>query len=350
MTIDQIVRTTSGSSAMTTKLNEAACTLLAKINEAVKMANDAEQTVATAQGELVSRSRTVGLLLLEAKKLHPAVKDFEAFLKKVQGLKLSRAYDLLRLAGGRTTDEELKKDARERKQKSRAAAKLPRPEPQTTLAEPKPVSVTDPHVTETAEGSAERRKADNVPLDDDPLVVDLTRSPGYKRGDDEIMASPWFSSKIKSIFEGTAKNEDAKSANALANFKHACASLLPLMTTKDLSAARDILLIIDGLELEVNYERQLAKKAKRIKWEAANPEKAKEKARQEAQRDAMESDMEDAKSEAKENGKQWADQRDEWIEEWIADNWGEEVEAEFEEEFKKQWAHNHKPSEKKAAA
>jgi hypothetical protein len=335
---------------MTTKLNEASSTLLAKINNAVKMANDAEQTVATAQGELLSRSKTVGLLLLEAKKLHPTVKDFDVFLKKVQGLKLSRAYDLLRLAGGRTTDEELKKDARERKQKSRAASKkkLPRPAP-PTLAEPKPVSVTDPHVTETAEASAETRKAENVSLDDQ-LVIDLTRTPGRKRGDDEIMASPWFSSKIKSIFEGTAKNEDIKSANALVNFKHACASLLPLMTIKDLSAARDTLLIIDGLELDVNYERQLAKKAKRIKWEAANPEKAKEKARQEAQRDAMESDMEDAKSEAKENGKQWADQRDEWIEEWIADNWGEEVEAEFEEEFKKQWAHNHKPSEKKAAA
>jgi hypothetical protein len=48
------------------------------------------------------------------------VKDFDAFLKKVHGLKLSRAYELLRLAGGRTTDEELKKENRERQQKSRA--------------------------------------------------------------------------------------------------------------------------------------------------------------------------------------------------------------------------------------
>jgi hypothetical protein len=73
-------------------------TLLTKINVAVRAANDAEAKVTTAQAELVSRqaelvsrSKTVGLLLLEAKKLHPAVKDFEAFLKKVQGLKLSRA-------------------------------------------------------------------------------------------------------------------------------------------------------------------------------------------------------------------------------------------------------------------
>ena len=111
-------------------------TLLTKINAAVAAANEAESTVATAQAELVSRSKAVGVLLLEAKKLHPAVKDFEAFLKRVDGLKLSRAYDLLRLAGGRTTDEQLKKDARERQQKSRAKKKLPRPTP--TLKKPEP--------------------------------------------------------------------------------------------------------------------------------------------------------------------------------------------------------------------
>ena len=76
--------------------------LLGTLKLAVAAANDAEQNVTTAQAELVSRSKRVGMLLLEAKKLHPAVKDFEAFLKKVDGLKLSRAYDLLRLAGGRT--------------------------------------------------------------------------------------------------------------------------------------------------------------------------------------------------------------------------------------------------------
>jgi hypothetical protein len=34
------------------------------------------------------------LPLLEAKKLHPKVKDFNAFLSRVEGLKLSHAYDL----------------------------------------------------------------------------------------------------------------------------------------------------------------------------------------------------------------------------------------------------------------
>jgi hypothetical protein len=126
--------------------------LLVKINDAVKAANDAEQTVTTAQTELVSRCKQVGLLLLEAKKLHPKVADFEAFLKRVDGLKLSRAYDLLRLAGGRTTDTELKEDARQRKQKSRAKKKLPKPAPTPTptpAPAPEKVSVTDPHVTES---------------------------------------------------------------------------------------------------------------------------------------------------------------------------------------------------------
>jgi hypothetical protein len=119
---------------MRTKTGEA--DLLAKLNAAVKAANEAG-------AEHLSRSKTVGLLLLEAKKLHPAVKDFEAFLKRVQGLHLSRAYDLMRFAGGRTTDEELREAARERQRKSRAKP-LPKPttpEPEPT-PDPEPISVT----------------------------------------------------------------------------------------------------------------------------------------------------------------------------------------------------------------
>src|SRR5580704_7592379 len=82
---------------MTAKTNQTSERLLTEINAAVKAANEAERTVTTAQAELVSRSKKVGLFLLEAKKLHAPVKDFEAFLKRVDGLKLSRAYDLLRL-------------------------------------------------------------------------------------------------------------------------------------------------------------------------------------------------------------------------------------------------------------
>jgi hypothetical protein len=124
---------------MTTK-NDQDDVLLTKLNVAVRAANEAEASVTTAQAELVSRSKAVGLLLLEAKKLHPKVKDFEAYLKRVDGLKLSRTYDFMRLAGGRTTDEELRKDARERKRRSRAKPKtLPKPEPKS---EPEKVSVT----------------------------------------------------------------------------------------------------------------------------------------------------------------------------------------------------------------
>jgi hypothetical protein len=60
--------------------------LVLKLNVAIAAANEAEKTVTTAQGELVSRSKAVGLLLLEARKLHPAVKDFDAFLKRVSSM------------------------------------------------------------------------------------------------------------------------------------------------------------------------------------------------------------------------------------------------------------------------
>jgi hypothetical protein len=129
--------------------------LLAKINAAVAAANEAETKVITAQAELVSRSKTVGLLLLEAKKLHPAVKDFEAFLGKVQGLKLSRAYDCMRVAGGRTTDEEIRKATRDRVEKHRASKKLPGPTP-APKPEPQKLSVTKPDVTEKAAGTSAR--------------------------------------------------------------------------------------------------------------------------------------------------------------------------------------------------
>ena len=111
----------------------------------------AEAAHQTTHVELVSRAKEVALLLLEAKKRHPKVKDFDRFLNRVIGLKRSRAYDLLRLAGGRTTDEELRQDARERQRKSRAkkAKALPPANPITAEPEPEPISVTKPHVTES---------------------------------------------------------------------------------------------------------------------------------------------------------------------------------------------------------
>jgi hypothetical protein len=123
--------------------------LLTKINKAVAEANEAEKKL---HAELVSRSKAVGLLLLEAKKLHPAVADFQAFLKRVDGLQLSRAYDMMRIAGGRATEEQIKKDARERQKKSRAKKKQPKPEP---------ISVTHPHVTESPKRKPEQKVFDS---------------------------------------------------------------------------------------------------------------------------------------------------------------------------------------------
>jgi hypothetical protein len=142
--------------------------LLEKINAAVKAANPAEQSVTTAQAELVSRSKAVGLLLLEAKKLHPAVTKFEAFLKKVQGLGLSRAYDYMRIAGGRATDEQIRKATRDRVKKHRDKKKLP------PTSEPIPISVTGVDVTESAEASAERRKAENANLSPEERAAKLS--------------------------------------------------------------------------------------------------------------------------------------------------------------------------------
>jgi len=102
--------------------------LIDKLNAAVAEHNAAEQAVTTAQAELVSKSKAVGLLLLEAKTRHPKAKDFEAFLKRVNGLGISRAYDCMRIAGGRTTDEELRREARERVRKHRANKKIPKPD------------------------------------------------------------------------------------------------------------------------------------------------------------------------------------------------------------------------------
>jgi hypothetical protein len=112
--------------------------LLQKINSAVKAMDEAREG-------LTSRSKIVGGLLLEAKKLHPKGADFEAFLKRVHGLHRSRAYELLALAGGRTTEAELKKENRERQQRRRIKQKtksMPKPDPEPA---PKPRDITALH-------------------------------------------------------------------------------------------------------------------------------------------------------------------------------------------------------------
>lgn len=183
--------------------------LLGKINKAVAAANEAEQKSETARTEYVSQSKIVGELLLEAKRRHPKVKDFEAFLKGVDGLKLSRAYDCMRIAGGRATDEQLREEARERKRKSRAK-KIPKPEP---------LSVTHTNVTESPEISAEQRRAESARLDE------------------------------------TAKG----SADYLADFKMACRDLLPKIT--DANDRIDALAYVQTVLKRVREEEKIKRRA-----------------------------------------------------------------------------------------
>jgi hypothetical protein len=132
--------------------------LLTEINAAVAELNSADQAIATAQADVVARAKAVGVLLLEAKKLHPKTKDFEAYLKKVNGLQRSRAYDIIKMVGGRETDDEIRraidadrKEKRERKQRNRADKKaLPKPEPE-------PVFRDTADVSENPDPAAERK-------------------------------------------------------------------------------------------------------------------------------------------------------------------------------------------------
>ncbi len=203
------------------KSNAEDVALVAKITEAVKAANEAEKIAETAQTELVSRSKQVGLLLLEAKKLHPAVKDFEAFLKRVDGLQLSRAYDLLQLAGGRTTDEELRKEARERKRKSRASKKPLLPEPK---AEPLKLSVTTPDVTEFAKRIADK-------------YIGEDGGPPRTKESSEISIDERKAQHAD--LDLSAEEKAAKwSASNLREFEHACKTYLPRLNEADLKTAR----------------------------------------------------------------------------------------------------------------
>ena len=171
--------------------------LLGEINKAVA-------TMAAAQTELVSRSKAVGELLLMAKKLHPAKKDFDAFLRRVNGLHISRAYDLLRLAGGRVTDEELRQEARERQRKSRAKRKLPKSEPQSES-----VTVTDrpTRIAQSPKISAQERRAQNAALDTES---EPTPVPEFDRS--------------------TGVRESQRSQIPLNEFKFACKNWLPKIT------------------------------------------------------------------------------------------------------------------------
>jgi hypothetical protein len=167
----------------------------------------------------------------------------------------------------------------------------------------------------------------------DPLVIE--------KGNDEMTeaeATPWFASKMRSIFDGSIKNYSEKSASALSQFRQACAALLPQMTIEDLQTARSFIYAVADVELDAE---KAIRDAKRIKWEAKHPDEAKKKARDKIQADAMEDDIGGAKAEARENGEAWSDLKDEWVEDWLANNWDEQAEADFENEFQERWQKDH---------
>jgi hypothetical protein len=127
--------------------------LLKKIDAAAEAVNASEKIIKTAQAEVetaqtehVPKCKALGLALLELKKLYPKVEDFEAKLKQCRHVKLSTAYDYMRLVGGRKTDEEIRQAEQERKEAARLRKQKSRSKP--PKPEPKPVSVTEPNVTE----------------------------------------------------------------------------------------------------------------------------------------------------------------------------------------------------------
>jgi hypothetical protein len=91
--------------------------LLYRINSAVKEMDRAHEQAETAREAYQSRAMIVGNLLVEAKKA--ATVPFDKFLEGVTGLSRSRAYELISMAEGRTTEEEVKEDTRERVKKHR---------------------------------------------------------------------------------------------------------------------------------------------------------------------------------------------------------------------------------------
>jgi hypothetical protein len=307
-------------------------------------------------GKTVDMVDSIDHLLADAEKLcDPG--GFAAF-KKIHCPELakSRTYELLAVQDGRKTLNQIRAATRQRVAKHRSAKRVTEKDSVTALPA---LSSESPQAEklkaeDDVEISAEKRKAKYANQDDltgdkaaadnpvnDDLVIDVTGKGGYV----EIEASPWFASKIKPVFEGKIKHEPAKSSKALAEFRISCRTWLPQMTSEDLEAAQNILSVVGDLryavEQEISDAKHAAAEAKRIKWEAKNPDKAKERARKDARNEAMADDYDDAKAEACESGEVWADVRDEWIEEWIANNWDEQAESDFESEFQVGWQADH---------
>jgi len=105
-----------------------------------------------------------GRLLIEAKR---RATDFTAFLREhCNGISVSWAYKLIRMAGGEAEVEKVRADARERKRRQRAKASV-RDKGNVTHSTSDPDFAAS-NASETPEASAEKRKALNARLYPEP--------------------------------------------------------------------------------------------------------------------------------------------------------------------------------------
>jgi hypothetical protein len=285
---------------------------------------------------------SVNSLLAEAKAICDELKidsdprfSFEAFKQQwCPTLGKSQAYKQLAIASGKTTEEAEREKETTRKQRQRAA----RPGNNSgteTAADTKAKTDTK---ADDADSAAER-KAHYAATEGQPKRLVIYGD------DDRMVAAPEFAAKIRPILQGTIKPDKAQAQIALHEFERTCWHLLPQMTAETMLEAENILCAVGDLRDDVREEARDAKQAiataKRIKWEAKNPEGAKEKALDKAQAYAMEDELEDAKEENRGSGEPWGDQKEQWIDDWIKYNWDDKEQAEFEKEFAEQWLREH---------
>jgi hypothetical protein len=165
--------------------------LLVRIKDAVSCVKVLEENAKSMQESAASWTRELGALLVVAKRRHPTTKEFGAYLKKA-GLGLSRAYEIMSIVEGRSTEEGVREATRTRVRKHRAAKK--------------PFSVTG-DVTESAEETA---------------ALDVSARQEF---------TDWLD----------ATDREAKiSSEALAEFTLAARKYLPKMTETDQQKACDL--------------------------------------------------------------------------------------------------------------
>jgi hypothetical protein len=161
-------------------------------------------------------------------------KSFEAFLKQVKGIEKTRAYDCMRIAGDRTTDEEIRKETLNRVKKCRDNKKLLSKPPVQEVEPPKveppkveppeiSVTVTEKPADETsAEATAEPREAENVAMTDEEKAAQLSAMDAEEKA-------------VVKLFGVTAEE---LSADNLQSFKFACRNHLPKLSEFDLKEAK----------------------------------------------------------------------------------------------------------------